>query len=230
MAWIGEHSQYLTHLLGIQRVMTGYKCLFDCCQQALCPICGTAKKSVGVTNESCQLYYFKIHSFLRAVSIIFLRVLSLFLCVCAILCLTWLSCFLILRWPQEIFQLFSADGHLLRDQPSLEVFNSTVEGRYTKVKGIRIGMDPLEYTIRTWFNSASVGSWIKCIWYLSFPSYLSSMSPPWKSSEVWASWRNLSQHSFFAWDNERNMSLEVTSLDWPFSFFRRFSAPKGEQK
>lgn len=50
------------------------------------------------------------------------------------------------------------------------------------------------------------------------------MSPPWKSSEVWASWRNLSQHSFFAWDRERNMSLEVTSLDWPLSFFRRFSA------
>lgn len=55
------------------------------------------------------------------------------------------------------------------------------------------------------------------------------MSPPWKSSEVWASWRNLSQHSFLAWDKERNMSLEVTSLDLPFSFFSRFSAPKGEQ-
>lgn len=52
------------------------------------------------------------------------------------------------------------------------------------------------------------------------------MSPPWKSSDVWASCRNLSQHSFLAWDKERNMSLDVTSLDWPLSFFRRFSAPK----
>lgn len=52
------------------------------------------------------------------------------------------------------------------------------------------------------------------------------MSPPWKSSEAWASCRNLSQHSFFAWDKERNMSLDVTSLDWPFIFFRRFSASK----
>lgn len=56
------------------------------------------------------------------------------------------------------------------------------------------------------------------------------MSPPWKSSEVWASWRNRSQHSFLAWDKARNMSLDVTSLDWPFSFFRRFSAPQCRHK
>lgn len=73
-------------------------------------------------------------------SVIFLWVVSVSRCVFISLCLTQLSCFLSLRWPQEILELFCTDGHLLRNQPPLKVFKGTEEGRELQEKLRVIGI------------------------------------------------------------------------------------------
>lgn len=184
----------------------------------------TGLHSQIILTEHVQIILLSIQiwtgSFLWAVRVFF-SALRVF---CSVLGLTW-SCWVFTpRRPQEILQLLCTDGNLLWDQPSLEVFQSTGKGDAgTVTDGKVLQKSTFSQSIHLRWKSSFRFS---CGWCSISMSYLSSMSPLWKSSEVWASCRNRSQHSFLACDKERKMSLEVTSLDWPFIFFRRFSANK----
>lgn len=72
-----------------------------------------------------------------------------------------------------------------------------------------------------WWNRLSPGAGLG-INYLS-----SESSPSTKNSDANFSWRNRSQHSFFAWARVRSMSLEVTSWFKPLILLSFFSKERG---
>lgn len=72
-----------------------------------------------------------------------------------------------------------------------------------------------------WWNILSPGACLG-INYLS-----SESSPSTKNSDANFSWRNRSQHSFFAWARVRSMSFEVTSWFKPLILLSFFSKERG---